>query len=395
MDIEIIVKVKETLPINPEVLKWARETAGYVLADECKQYPKFLEWESGKTYPSYSQLKKLATRYKRPLAVFFFPEPPEEEKIEKSLRALYRDDVNLLTPTVRYLFRKATAFKIYLKEIFSEDLHVQLEKVKWLNKKVDKNIHILAYDVRKHFNISLETQIKWKDSGEALEKWRDILADNGVYVFKDAFKDENISGFCIYDDHFPIIYLNNSTTKNRQIFTLFHELAHLILHQSQLDTFDDNMKNVRKDDAWYVEHQCNLFSSNFLVPDDGFIDLNMKSINDEKIEHFSKMYKVSRDVILKKLLSLNLISDKEYELKITSFRNDFDKNKENKKSAGGDFYKTRVAYLGTSYLSLILNSYYQGKIDLQKASRYLDIKPKTFTGLEDAFLNKGAKNVHI
>jgi Zn-dependent peptidase ImmA (M78 family) len=57
-----------------------------------------------------------------------------------------------------------------------------------------------------------------------------------VSVFKDAFRVDDYSGFCLYDDEFPLIYVNNSTSKTRQIFTLFHELAHLISHTSGIDT---------------------------------------------------------------------------------------------------------------------------------------------------------------
>src|SRR3546814_17029352 len=47
-----------------------------------------------------------------------------------------------------------------------------------------------------------------------------------------AFRTDDFSGFCLYDEEFPIIYVNNSSAKTRQIFTYFHELAHLVFHTS-------------------------------------------------------------------------------------------------------------------------------------------------------------------
>ena len=53
-----------------------------------------------------------------------------------------------------------------------------------------------------------------------LKAWRKTLLDVGIFVFKDAFRVDDYSGFSLYDDVFPIIYVNNSSAKTRQIFTL-------------------------------------------------------------------------------------------------------------------------------------------------------------------------------
>lgn len=69
--------MKQGIPINPAMLKWARESAGYTLIEELHRNKKHEEWENGVRYPTYCQLKNLSKRYKRPIAMFFFPKPPE------------------------------------------------------------------------------------------------------------------------------------------------------------------------------------------------------------------------------------------------------------------------------------------------------------------------------
>ncbi len=59
---------------------------------------------------------------------------------------------------------------------------------------------------------------------DALKLWRRAIEAHGVFVFKDSFKQGAISGFCLRHDEFPIILINNSTTKTRQTFSLLHEL---------------------------------------------------------------------------------------------------------------------------------------------------------------------------
>ena len=64
-----------------------------------------------------------------------------------------------------------------------------------------------------------------------MKGWRTAIEDAGVYVFKNTFKQENVSGFCLYDAEFPLIYVNNSTAKTRQSFTILHELGHLLFER--------------------------------------------------------------------------------------------------------------------------------------------------------------------
>ena len=128
----------------------------------------------------------------------------------------------------------------------------------------------MADKVREYLGITLDQQMSWTRSDKALDAWRSRLHDVGVFVFKDAFQEEDYSGFCLYDNEFPIIYVNTSTAKSRQIFTLFHELAHLLYHTSGVDKFrDDYIKHLRGD-ARKIEVLCNRFAARFLVPTKAF-----------------------------------------------------------------------------------------------------------------------------
>ena len=75
--------------INPDILKWARERSGYTveaIAAFLKKDASIVnDWESGERALTYVQLEKLADKYKRPIAILFFPEPPEEPNIAEHL----------------------------------------------------------------------------------------------------------------------------------------------------------------------------------------------------------------------------------------------------------------------------------------------------------------------
>jgi len=383
------------IPINKNILIWARESAGFSQEELLRKFPKYVDWEKGITNPTYSQLEQLAGKFHRPLAIFFFPDLPEEQSIEKSLRAIRNEDVETLSPSVRFLFRKAKAFQIYLKELYKGELHEQTQKIQWLSlRSHHKPILELANYARECLGVTINDQIAWSDSDEALNKWREILAKKGVYIFKEAFKNDNISGFCVYDSYFPIIFINNSLPKNRQIFTIFHELGHLLFEESYLDVFDNPFWRLEYENQEHIEVKCNSFAGHFLIPDSEINKNTIVGVDiDNKIEYFASHYKVSKEVILRKFLNAKYIDNDYYLNKINEWYGK--SKKEEKKSSGGNYYNTKLAYLGDTYLATVFSKYYQGKISVEKASEYLDVKIRSFNGIEDAFLKKRGNNVYI
>ncbi|MBI4519450.1 MAG: helix-turn-helix transcriptional regulator, partial [Gemmatimonadetes bacterium] len=66
--------------VKPALLRWARETSGLAPGEAAKKIgvkpERLAEWEEGALRPTVAQLRKAASVYKRPLAVFFLGDPP-------------------------------------------------------------------------------------------------------------------------------------------------------------------------------------------------------------------------------------------------------------------------------------------------------------------------------
>ena len=108
-------------------------------------------------------------------------------------------------------------------------------------------------------------------------------------------------------------YVNNTSAKSRQIFTLFHELAHLHFHTSGIDKINDSYINNLPDDAQKIEVFCNRFAAKFLVPDDYFWEIFAgKAPNRDIASELASLFKVSREVIYRKFLDRQLIDQQEY-----------------------------------------------------------------------------------
>ncbi|MCY4007245.1 MAG: helix-turn-helix transcriptional regulator [Rhodobacteraceae bacterium] len=76
-----------TINVNPDILVWARETAGLSVEEAAKTLQlttsarstaveKLESMERGEKSPTRNQLNSMAKAYRRPLLVFYMEEPP-------------------------------------------------------------------------------------------------------------------------------------------------------------------------------------------------------------------------------------------------------------------------------------------------------------------------------
>lgn len=384
--------------INPEIIRWARERAGYSREEVAQLLKKNVElieaWESGDAAPTYVQLEKLAYQlYKRPVALFFFPKPPPETDPKQSFRTLPDFEIENLSHDTRYALRQARAMQISLGEL-NNGVNSSEQKI-FRDIKVSKNDPVRgAQVVRNYLGVSLDDQLKWKNKEDALDNWRDIVQDKGVFIFKRSYKQKDISGFSLVDPEFPIIHINNSTAPSRQLFTIFHELGHVLLNANGVTKFNDSYISSLVGDAKDIEIFCNKFAAEFLVPSYDFDQQISQSEPIEKqVDRFSARYNVSREVILRKFLDRNLISPGYYEAKVREWNEEYEQyiqaRKEKRKGKpSGDYYATQAVYLGYKYLTLAFNRYYEGNFSREQLADYLNVKVKNLPPLESAFLGR-------
>ncbi len=376
--------------INPDILKWARKTAGYSLEDVAqimKKSETTLElWESGGDAPTYAQLEKLAyTVYKRPIAIFFFPHPPEEADPKRSFRTIPQLEIEKFSPDTRLALRQARAMQIALKEL-NDGANPALHKIfRDIQIKIGEGILETTSKVRRYIGIPLKEQISWKTNEEALRIWRHSMEEQGIFIFKRSFKQKYISGFCFLDNEFPIIYLNNSTSETRQIFTIFHELAHLLMGVNGITLKDDTYINSLSGEERQIEIFCNRFAAEFLAPEK---DLEPhisgdQPLTDRLIANLAKRYKVSREVILRKLLDKGQIPKDYYEKRAKEWAQDYERSRKGK---GGDYYATQIMYLGESFLNLAFRKYYQGRLTQGELADYLNTKARYIPNFEQVLM---------
>ena len=377
--------MKNIIKPNPVILKWAREQAGYTLKEITEKlqkkskkisYQDLIDFEKGIAFPTYSQMEFLAYQiYKRPLALFFFPKPPNSESdINRSFRTL-SEPINKLSPQMRWTLRKARVMQLNLKELH-ENTKQEKKIFQDINFTSRSSIKSMAQKTREYLNIDLNKQKKWKSASRAFTKWREALEASGIFVFKDSFKEPDFSGFCLYDSEFPVIYINSKQTDSRQVFTLFHELAHILFKTSGFDPLDRSyFRGQLKDSNKKIETICNKFAGAFLVPDESLspITYNKSAVNMNNVDKWAKEYSVSPEVFLRRIRDHKIISQAVYQNLVQEFQSRYQKLSKKPKSIV-PFYIAQESYLGKKYISLVYSKYYKNQISVEQLADFLDVK---------------------
>ena len=380
-------------PVNPDVLRWARETAGLSVEDVAgKLGRKTIDaetvsaWEAGNGSPSYPQLETLAhVIYRRPLAVFFFPVVPHEETPQTEFRTLPDAVIDALPPGIVKLYRKAKLFQLYLEDLYEGRKPIELSLLDRFE--LDERSHLtsVAEAIRQALGITVEEQREWRSADTAFKRWREALEASGTFVFKDAFRNDDYSGFCLYSTNYPLIYVNNSMPASRQVFTLFHELGHLLYHSGGVDF--RSREAVRSFQGYYrdVEVGCNRFANDVLVPQQVFDSLD-PTVSETRFQELADYFSVSREVILRNYLDRRLVSPAYYEQMAAKWA---DEARGKRGTPGGDYYRNLRTYLGERYVDLVYTQYHRNKITLENVAEYLNVKAKNLPTLERTALEGG------
>jgi len=376
--------------INPTIIKWARKRMGYTVDEIATKMnvpsAKVEQWESGGLGISYTNLESLAyNHYKIPIAVFFFPNPPNIEDPINRFRRFPDHELDRLSPDSHNKILTAQAYQESLIELLSEEK--ELKRI-WDLINVDStNVALNAGEIRKIIGVSIDEQYSFGTNSEALKKWRHSIENCGVFSFKDSFKDKYISGFCLLHNEFPVIMLNNSNSFSRQIFTLIHELGHILLNVNGLTDVDESYLELLSDNDKSIEIACNQFTSEFLVPSDLFSEdiQYFEESGENSIEIIAQKYSVSREVILRKLLDNGKISQAYYSRMATKWNQDYIRT--SRDHDGGNYYLTKLSYLGEGFSRMAFENYHQGVISKTQLADTLRVRAVNLDNIQ-SYLNR-------
>lgn len=372
--------------ITPSVMFWARDRSGLGIEEAAKKIGRSVEdieaWEDGSLLPSIAQARKAAKIYKRPLAVFYLPEPPKDFETLRDFRSLPDEVPRDYSPELSILVRTALEHQIWMRDFLIEEKIHPLTFVGSVS--TDDTAEKTALDITDKLDLSPDEQRSCYSREDALRLWINKTEQAGIFVFRQGQIDlEEARGFAISDEYAPFIYLNPDDAKAAQIFTLAHELAHLWLNQSGISNLEPPRRR-RLNDEDKIELMCNKIASEAV--------LNSKSFNaewqkmdhsrplEELIEKLSKEFKVSEEVIARRLKEKQILSQKQYLTLREKFqirwREYKTKEKIKLKEIKGwpSYYTMKIFNNGYSFTNTVVSAFENGAISGREASSLLDIK---------------------
>lgn len=356
--------------INKKMLTWARERANLsttFVALKMKKKPELVEmWENG-THPiSFSEAQKFAALTHIPFGCLYLEKQTDESLLIPDRRTVESRNIDV-SPELRDTIADVMLKVEWYREYALDNGFGEVELVGRFNK--DTNHLVLVKELRDKIKVTIPPKKgSWEKHFSYLIKETER---NGILVMKNGVVKNNthrpisvddFRGFCIADSLAPLIFINNNDAKSAQMFTLIHELAHLMIGESAI--IDLYHKTKSKE-----EGLCNAVAAEFLVPGAIFKEewVNYEDW-EENIPYLANVFKVSRWVIARRALTLGFINDCKYV--------DFIQKINDKTSGGGGSYsRNQKGRVSETFAKAVVTQALEGKLLLLEAQKLTGVRP--------------------
>jgi Zn-dependent peptidase ImmA (M78 family) len=353
--------VKE-INLNPEIIKGLIDNSGFNEEEVAKKSKISLKsLKEGKlTIP---QLKKLANVLERPIAAFFSNEIPSlpttpDYRLNRNKR---------INPEVFLAQRKLTYLLEKLKDLGIENSIIPTFKS-------NMPPFQLAKEFRKFLGIEL---IKNQKPNIILNKYKEIIEDKMKFLIIEyplkpvrSEESDDVRAFSIFYSDLGGIVLNETDHPSVKLFSLFHEVCHLLKRNSGICSLEYEVENEYEEESF-----CNKFSAEFLVPSDDIKkeiqNYTLSEENTESIGALSKIYGVSKQVVLLRLLYLGFLTSEQYFLLRMQLE-----EKEKKQFGRRNWEEVFKNRTGNLTIREVKKALGQNKISFYEALNILDVKTK-------------------
>jgi len=378
--------------VDKELLKWARRNASLstdIVARKIGVNKENLEsWEAGETRPTIPQLRKLANAYKRPIAVFYLPEPPKDFAPLRDYRRFAGTARSVLSPALQLEIRLAYDRRETALELYHDLEYTPIEPPPKV--RISDEPEALALKTRALLGINHDIQVKFYDNHKAFNWWQTAVEETGVLVCRvSSVNLSEMRGFSIGEIPFPVVVINNNDSPAGRIFTMLHEFIHIMLrHRGLCDLREGTEGTYGKQ---RTEVFCNRVAGAILLPKDDLLLENAVSRNepgtewpDSDIRELANKYKVSREVVVRRLLILERITPDFYQKKRRQFEQEYAtiKNRAHQKEGFAPPHRIAIMNAGVSFTNLVLIGYHNRLITGSDLSDFLNIRLKHIKEIE-------------
>ena len=368
------------VPINPAVIKWAREERRLSPADAARRLKiteaRLAEIEASDSVP-LPLLRKMAKKYEISFGTLLMPEPLptmtrpkiEDFRTHGGLPAEMDHKLIVELENVNEQLDTMAELKEVVPELFAAPPLTHATRA--------GSAERLAEGERQRLGIDPLVQLGWEGASEGFKRWRAAIEGKGIFVYLlNLGPDTNCRGFSLLGERdIPVIAINNDERDAAaRTFTLMHEYGHLLIRETGLS---DQRGHP-------VERFCNQFAAFLLMPRQQFL-AEAKLLNpqngpwtDALMGKLAERFKVSRTAVAIHLEDAALAPVGFYAAKEAEW------NKPKKKKKGGPptpYEEKRVNRWGARHVDLVFNALDRGHINQLDAYELLGVRPKYFNAL--------------
>ena len=332
--------------------------------------------EEGDARPSMAELKEFSKTYKRTIATLLLKDPPPEKPLPADRRTVDSREVGNFHEKTIIAVRRARALAHSFVEL-KKEFGLSIPRFQYRASLNDSPASVAAR-MRREWGLNEVRELE--NINLALEAYIEKAESLGVAVFQLSLTQDGLRGFSIVDDAIPIIGIKRGSEQpTAKIFTLFHELGHIILNEGGL--CDLNIYTNQRIEKW-----CNAFAAEILIPSSELLQTELVrkgnggpawSKND--LIELGKIFHVGPLAVLRSLLENNLTTPVYYKSRHEAWNKpSFGRSKN---PEGRNLAKETINEKGRTYVSLAFSAFDQNRINLKDLSDFLGVKlayiPKT------------------
>lgn len=278
-----------SIRINPEVLSWARQSAGLTVEEAADKLnlsssakstaaDKLAAMEAGEKQPTRIQLSAFANVYKRPLLTFYLSEPQKRGQRGQDFRQTPDARGQRENAMLDALLRNVKARQEMVRDILvDEDDFTAPDFVG--SASADDDVKAVAQRMADRIGFDhTDLSLRAGSPSDLFSRLRKAAEATGVFVLvlvlgdlgshHTAIRASVFRGFAIADEVAPFVVINAKDARPARGFTLIHELAHIWLGQTgvsgDISTSAPHSINAR------IERFCNDVAGEFLLPEGHF-----------------------------------------------------------------------------------------------------------------------------
>lgn len=383
--------------IQPNVLVWARETAGLSLDDAAEKIglqgeaasERLRAIELGQREPSRAQLLKMSKAYRRSLLTLYLAAPPAKGDRGQDFRTLPQQQTPN-EPLVDALVRDIRTRQSTVRSVLEDD--PDLRPLGFVGSMtMNQGVAAVARSIQQTLDFDVDAFRDEDNADEAFAYLRNKTEVAGVFVLLignlgSHHTDLDVSafrGFALADNLAPFVVINDHDARSAWSFTLLHELAHLWLGATGISGSYGESR---------LERFCNDVASSMLLGADELqgLDVNQGTTEADAarlISAFAQDRRVSRSMIAYRLYLVGRVSEQTWRNLATTFHQEWvagrnaQRQRAQQREGGPNYYVVRRHRLGHGLLRFVERSIQDGALTPTKASLVLGVKPRSVAPL--------------